>query len=571
MQAVASSRRSAPPAEPKPCRLKICTDPQEAYGFCSAHFRQRRPAEWATRRAQRRSTTRPSAGRPASKPLIGRTQARLFTKPLRRLTRTSTRGYEVIDFARDVLGEPLLPWQEWLVIHALELLADNTFRFRTVISLVARQNGKTHLSKVLALWRLYVDGARLVLGAAQDLSIAQEVLELANDTIDEVPELAAEKLAYIRANGKEALKLTTGGRYLIRASNRKAGRGLTVDHLTMDELREQRNWAAWGALSKTTMARARGQIWCLSNAGDDQSVVLNHLRAAAGVELVDGVDVMGEARDPSIGLFEWSAPLGCEIDDEDAWAQANPSLGHTMGVAAIRSAMGTDPVEVFRTEVLCQKVDQLNSAVDLVAWAACKDPLGTMDDLRERIMLCLDVAPDGQHVTVVAAAETPDGRVRVEPVAAWKSTEDARIELPALIARIAPAALAWFPAGPAAALAAELRPPESKTTERRARSTGPQYVELTGAAVAEACQGFADLVAARRVLQPGDPLLDAHIAGAQKYGVGDGGWRFVRRGAGHVDAAYAAAGAVHVVRTLPVVVAPKPMIVRARRRSPAGG
>lgn len=498
------------------------------------------------RAAASRHSARPAAR--SRRSLLGNTEPRLYTPPMRRLTRRTTRGYEVIDFARDVLGEPLLPWQEWLVIHALELLPDDTFRFRTVLALVARQNGKTHLSKVLALWRLYVDGARLVLGAAQDLSIAREVLEAANETVDSVPDLAAEKESYLTANGKESLNLDGRRRYLIKASTRSAGRGLSVDHLTMDEVREQRDWAAWSALSKTIMARANGQIWCLSNAGDEQSVVLNHLRSAAGVvQDGDGVSVMGEARDASIFLAEWSAPEGCELDDEQAWAAANPSLGRTMSVAAIRSALATDPPDVFRTEVLCQRVDQLNGAFDLSAWKATADPAATLDGLRDRVVVNLDVAPDGQHVTLMAAAETPDGRYRVEPVAAWDSTEDARRDLPDLIERIEPVAKSWFPSGPAAALAPEMR------------SLG--FVEIKGAEVNEACQEFADLVGARRILHPDDPLLNAHIAGAEKYEVGDG-WRLVRRGAGHVDAAYSAAGAVHTLRTMPEErPLPRPMVV----------
>jgi hypothetical protein len=53
-----------------------------------------------------------------------------------------------------------------------------------------------------------------------------------------------------------------------------------------------------------------------------------------------------------------------------------------------------------------------------------------------------------------------------------------------------------------------------------------------------------------QLLHPDDDLLNAHVNGSQRKDSGDG-WRFVRRGAGHVDAAYAAAGAVHLARTLP--------------------
>ena len=82
-------------------------------------------------------------------------------------------------------------------------------------------------------------------------------------------------------NGDEWFRVKSGGRYRITASNSRAGRGLSVDELNIDELRTQASWDAWSALSKTTMARPHAQTWCMSNAGDDSSVVLNQLRDSA--------------------------------------------------------------------------------------------------------------------------------------------------------------------------------------------------------------------------------------------------------------------------------------------------
>lgn len=465
--------------------------------------------------------------------VVGKTEPRLFTPPLRPLTRRTTRGYEVAEFA-EAIGEPLLPWQRWLCVHALELNPDGSPRFRVVLVLVARQNGKSSVKRIVTLWRLYVDGARLVLGAAQDLKQAIYQWKLTLATIKATPDLAAELESVRRTNGQEEFALTGGGSYQITATNEDAGRGLSVDELNFDELRTQTDWRAWGALSKTTSARPNGQIWAMSNAGDDDSVVLNQLREAA----LSG-------RDPTIGIFEWSAPEGCELDDLAAAAQANPALGYTMHISAVHSARATDPPEVYRTEVLCQRVEQIDSAIDLVAWRASRDPAGTLDAARERIALCFDVAPDGAHSTLIAAAEVA-GRVRVEVIGAWSDTDQARRALEELDDRIQPAARAWFPSGPAARLGPTLR------------KLG--YEPITGATVAEACQGLADLVAGRRILHPDDPLLNAHIAGAVKLRQSDG-WRFVRRGAGHVDAAYAAAGAVHTALTMPVEVpVPRPAV-----------
>lgn len=470
---------------------------------------------------------RPPSTHSARRALVGRRDPRLSTQPLRRLTPRTSRGYEVIAFARDVLGEPLLPWQEQAVIRGLELLPGGRYRFRTVLILVARQQGKTHLLRVVALWRMFVDGAQLVLSVAQSLDIAREAWAAGCATAKATPALAGEVDNVRYANGEQCLTLSTGARWRIGAASRSAGRGLSVDLLVLDELREHRSWDAWAALSKTTTARPDGQTWAISNAGDDESVVLNHLRDAA---LAGG--------DDALGIFEWSAPDGCDLDDRHAWAQANPGLGHTVTEAALLASLGTDPPAVFRTEVLCQRVDALDAAISPEAWRACGDPAGSLDALRDRVVVCLDVAPDLTHASLVAAALLDDGRVRLDTVAAWTSTADLRAELPDLLKRVRPRAVGWFPGGPAAALAADLR----------GLRTGQ---ELKAAEVPAICQGLAEQVAARRVVHSDDPLLSAQAVGSSRLQTGDG-WRFARRGAGNVDAVYAAAGAVHLARTHPV-------------------
>jgi hypothetical protein len=490
--------------------------------------------------------------------LLGRTQPRLWTPPLRPLSRRTSRGYEAADFA-EIIGEPFLPWQRWLAIHAMELQPDGTYRFRVVIVLVARQNGKSTFKRTKSLHALYLDGARLVLGVAQDVSLAREQWNFAIETVEASAELAPELGVIRRVNGDEWFRIAeqqeitdsdeedewfraAGGRYKIAASNRKAGRGLAVDELTIDELREQRNWRAWSALSKTTMARANAQIWCMSNQGDDDSVVLNQLR-----------EVALAGTDPSIGIFEWSGEDDCELDDWRQIRQANPGLGYTVSAAAIRTAISTDPVGVYRTEVLCQRVDQLDGAVNYAAWKSGADSAGTMDALRDRLACCFDAAPDGAHATLGVAAKLDSGRVRVEIVKAWDNTADPRTELPELLAKIKPRAFGWFPGGPAAGLATTLRALAVRYNKRPGeRQPGdiPESGELSGGKVCEICQELADLVRARRIVHPADPLLDVHIKGASRLKSGDG-WRFTRRGGGHVDAAYAAAGAISTALAIP--------------------
>ncbi|MDM4761893.1 hypothetical protein QT381_02600 [Galbitalea sp. SE-J8] len=343
---------------------------------------------------------------------------RVWTPPLRPLTPSTTKGFECIRFAEDILGIDLLPWQKWLLLHALELREDGTYRFRTVVVLVARQNGKSTLMQVLSLWRMYMDRrAPLVIGTAQNLDIAEELWQGAVDMAQGVDELAGEIDKVDLTNGKKALKLTTGARYKVQAATRRGGRGLSGDLILMDELREHQNWEAWSAVTKTTMARRYAQIWTPSNAGDRTSVVLAHLRMLAHIALGDPDDIyseqmsegIGDLVDDSLGIFEWSAPPDCSLDDMEAAAQANPSLGYTIDVRAILAARSTDPEAKYRTEVLCQWVDSLREGgFPASVWATSK-----VDDpprITRAPTVCVDVRTGvSQSLSIVVVGGTDEG------------------------------------------------------------------------------------------------------------------------------------------------------------------
>jgi hypothetical protein len=379
--------------------------------------------------------------RASSKPFrVGSEQPRVFTPPLRVLTPATSKGFAAIEFAEEILELTLLPWQKWLLIHALELNRDGTYRFRTVVLLVARQNGKSTLMLVLALWRMFADGAPLVIGTAQNLDIAEELWTAAYELAEGVPELAELIEAVDKTNGKKALRLVTGERYKVAAASRRGGRGLSGDLVLLDELREHQSWDAWAAVTKTTMARARAQIWAASNAGDAASIVLRHLRLIAHVALGDpdgvnrdpvtgesvlGVDEDSEAEleDESLGIFEWSAAPGRSVWDRDGWVEANPSLGYTITEKAIASAARTDPEWVFRTEVLCQWYDGAQSGpFPAGAWEAGRDE-GSSVAAGEPVAVGVDMSWDRSIVHVAVAGRRADGAVHVEVVASRAGTE----------------------------------------------------------------------------------------------------------------------------------------------------
>jgi phage terminase large subunit-like protein len=107
----------------------------------------------------------------------GRETPRIFTPPRRELTPETTHGYACIAFAEEVLEIKLFPWQKWLLLHGLELDETGLYKNRTNVVVVGRQNGKSLLMVVLALWHIYALDSRKVIATAQDLSRAEESWE----------------------------------------------------------------------------------------------------------------------------------------------------------------------------------------------------------------------------------------------------------------------------------------------------------------------------------------------------------------------------------------------------------
>lgn len=456
--------------------------------------------------------------------LVGSEVPRLFTPPARSLTPETSRGFEAIRFAEDVLGLQLMPWQRWALIHGLELVEDGAaYRFRTLLVLCGRQNGKTLLMQLLALWRLYMDRAGLVIGTAQNLSMAEETWDGAVSMAEGVPDLAAELAHVSRVNGDKHLRLTGGERYKVATASRRGGRGLSSDLVLLDELREHQDWAAWSAVTKTTMARTAPQVLGFSNAGDSHSIVLASLREKALAAAAD--------RTASLGIFEWSAPGGCALDDRAAWAAANPALGHHMSEAAVLSALETDPEEVFRTEVLCQWVETVDAAINPAIWRTL------IDILAERgaaAVFALDVAPDHSTATISVAWRRPDTATQVQ-------LADHREGVDWVVARCAELQRRWGgrliieQTGTAAFLIPALQ------------AAGVTVDSVARRFYADSCSTL-DAAVTARTLRHGNQLeLNAAAAAAQWSSSGDAGQRVLLRKNPLVSPLVAAALAVHGV------------------------
>ena len=364
----------------------------------------------------------------------GSTEPRIFTPPLRKLTPETSLGFAVIEFAMDVLDVRLLPAQEWLFIHALEIIGDFDtgwyFRFRTVLVLMARQQGKTMMSEILALFFLYALGVQLIIGTSTNLDAAEEVWDGVVDIAETNEELAEEIEDIKRSSGRKTITLSGRRRYRIAAANRKGARGKSGDLILLDELREHQDFSAWSAVTKTTMARPNAIVWCMSNAGDGSSVVLRNLRMKAHKKLGDPDGINRDAGntmiqyeeledfdDDTLGLFEWSAHPDAIITDRDEWALANPSLGYGFVTErSLASACATDPPDEFKTECLCQWVTStVTPPFPVDSWDAGKDENSTIAK-DSPLWWGVDVSSDRAHASIAVCGMRPDGAWHVELV-----------------------------------------------------------------------------------------------------------------------------------------------------------
>ncbi len=479
--------------------------------------------------------------------ILGSTEPRIYTPPLRELTPATSLGYAVIKFSQTVLGIDPYPWQKWLYIHMLELNLDGTLRFKEVHILIARQNGKTRTMKTFLLWRLFVQQRKnLILGAAQNRLEALATWGDTREEAEETPVLADAMHRGSKKTGSETLRTRWGSRYMVVTLKDDAGRGKTAGTLFLDELRHHETWGPWSSLSSTTLVPRNSMIVTASNAGDARSVVLREKRDHA-----HGAILRGDTADDPVAIFEWSAPDGCDLDDVTAWAMANPSLGYGLTVKDLRAEM-SKPANKFRTENLCQWVDLLESGIiPEKNWRAGMDRTsgaGVPEDVR--VSVSLDISWKRDRVAIAVAFDRPDdGRRHVEVVLYTPSVDRAirwlrdRLTLNARQAKAlglpgAQLGREWFDGRvaiqgrgcPAASIADDLK------------ANGLTPVLLEGPALASSAGRFFGRVVipedpdnptqgvrTPEIVHRGQPLLDEAIRGTMAKTAGDS-WFFDRKG-----------------------------------------
>lgn len=286
------------------------------------------------------------------------------------------------------------PWQQYAIDVAMERAA-GAFKYREVAIICSRQNGKTKILTPRIGWAL--DNGRRVIHTAQNRLLPRKVF------VEVAKHYPQAKVRY--ANGQESIELPNGGSYMIVAPQRGA-RGESADDLIVDELREMEDFDFIAAAEPTLTESQDPQVWYLSNAGTEKSLVLNDLR------------LRGIAQAAGIAYMEWSADPSRAVDDREGWMEANPSIGHGNNSLDKLQALydryqAAGELAIFETEHLCRWVQSMQPRlVADVIWQQARRAL----EPPLRPVLGISVHPNGRQASAVLSWAQSDGSIgmRVE-------------------------------------------------------------------------------------------------------------------------------------------------------------
>jgi phage terminase large subunit-like protein len=454
-------------------------------------------------------------------PLYGATEPRLHSPYLK----TKNRGQEVSDLA-DSIGVPLLPWQRFVIDDMTSISDEDLFIRKTNLVLVARQQGKTHLARMMMLAHMFLFDSPNVLIMSSNRSMALDTFRQVAYSIEASSELSKQVRQIRYANGTESIELKNGHRLDVVAATRDGARGRSASFLYIDELREISE-EGYQAATPTTRAKANAQTLLTSNSGDAFSTVLNSLRQRCL-----------ESPPASLGYYEYSAEQFARIDDPKAWAMANPALGYTVTLEALAEAVATQPIETTKTELLCQWISSTASpwphlSVEEAGDKNLKLVPGPLT------VFGFDVAPSRRNGSLVMGQLLEDGRIGVAVLEVFHS--DVSIDELYMANRISYWAKQFYPR------TVTYDKYTTASIAKRLEMNGVHITDISGQKSYQAAGDLHQALSNKKLVHSGQDELVAHMQNCAAK-ESDASWRLVRRkSAGPIDIAIGLSMIVHVL------------------------
>lgn len=413
---------------------------------------------------------------------------------------------EVVDLAA-AYGLKLDGWQQNVLAASLGEHDDGSWAARHIGVSVPRQNGKGALIEARELAGLLMFGEKMIIHSAHETRTAQEGFKRIKAYFENYDDLRRKVANIGNAVAREYIRLRNGQELKFVSRSKSAIRGFSADCLLLDE-GQILNDAAWEAILYTVSARPNHQIWMLGTPplDADDGVVFHRFRARG---LENDNDRMA--------WCEWSAPDGCDLDDPQSWATANPALGQRITLETIFDERRAASDVGFARERLGMWISpETQRIISADSWAAVADP-NLVDDGGE-CAIAIDVSPDRSVATIAAAGWTTDDIPYVDVIESRRGDPDWGIrKFVELCERNDVRAVVIDGMSSANTLIDPLRQFGLTVTVTSARQ------------MSMACGMFFDAVMDGSIRHLDQPALNVALGVARKRMIGDGGWGWSRK------------------------------------------
>src|SRR6478735_1812227 len=429
-------------------------------------------------------------------------------------------------------------WQRWLIRRVLERYPDNhpkypgQLRYRQVLISMGRQNGKSVLGAVFALYALLLHGTGPeVISVASTVPQAEIIFKRVKYVIDNNPTLKRR----FKTTGTRGIRSKNDNKpatYMVKAGAEESLQGVTISMCLFDEVHICKP-ETWNAVVFGTSARKDGMVLGITTAGDSKSDLLKRLYATGKAGAVGEED-----SDERFGFFLWEAPEHLEVTDPEALIAANPSIAcGRMDIDQEINAIKNMPENQARRYRLNQFVASEASWLPMTLWNRLDT--GTIpDEARKSIVWAVDRAENWDYATITATAKH-NGKVYTEVVASLVNPTLEQLESMCIDLWRRYKGLGFVME------VANLRDLSARLKER-----GVKCEYLTATQMNNACATAYSLISEGRVVHAGDELLRRQVPKGVAKNVGEG-WRISRRdSAGEIDSLLATVMGIYGSETL---------------------
>lgn len=435
----------------------------------------------------------------------------------------SSLGQDAIDLASHA-GLDLDPWQQYVLEESLGERANGKWASFEIGLIVPRQNGKGAVIEARQLAAMFLTRDPMIIYSAHQFKTAKQMYRRIRDLCKQTPEL--DKLVkgrYRQSNEETGIELDWGRMQFFARSN-GSGRGFTGDTMFFDEAYNL-DPELIADMLPTLAAVPNAQIWYVSSAGMESSEQLAKIRRRG---------IAGEDR---LAYFEWSAPEGADLDDEQVWFEANPGLDIRLDRDFVRSVErnGMDDEKFARERLGIWHDPAAETVIDPKVWAKLASDGAEADDALP-VVFAVDVPYDRSGVSIaVCGSEVSTGLPLVEALPRDSNGISWGVDkLAELHEKWSPAAIMLDAGGPAGALIAPLA------------EKGIEVVPLSTRELAQAFGVFFDRVSEGRMVHRGQPGLNAALSAAGKRTAGvDGAFMWQRKNSQDVTPVIAATLALY--------------------------